>query len=456
MGSLVHPRPTNCWDGFVDKLNQRYGLGLQVPDSPLSPNEHREARKTEDDARSDHINHLIRQITTHCPEVVPAVELQFNQEARAIYSNWVRKPRAAADLLPVTDTLPSDLNAVERRELRECLLDVLETHYADRGKGSSVRSRPNIQHPKRPSSDVPLEPRGESTASNGSPQKKAKAMLDRGSFRTTSNPADRPSGRGVIPPNRSFGFKDSLAAAHPPPNHSFSEQPQHAPGTHGPRSSARPPPPPPFRGALTTGTHSFGHTLNQESANTSMATCHSKTFSCAYDSDSSQSTVPYDDREEYKDVSTPIGVSFYRPQTLADPGDLGSAARLNDAPTSGFTSPPFTSSEKHAMIALDSTTTEDDSRFPRETSEDPKPPDVLLTGLDQNAESAYAETTMSIRQRGPVLSAPSSIPVTESINRSVDFDDRLPAYGGLPISDKPSIRHQTLTLEDRLRNSWRE
>lgn len=461
MDSSVPPRPTNPWNAFVDKLNLGYNLDLRVPDLRLSPKKRKEAQKTDDDVRAERIHSLIRQLASQCPDILSRIELQFNQEARAIRSNWVRKPRAAVDILPVTDALPRASNVVERRELQECLLHMLKAHHAVRGKGTSVRNRPTGQPLclKRQSDEKLLEPSGCPTPLNGAPNRRPRAALDRGSFRTTSHSLDGQDERVAMPGNRSFEFRDNLAAAHPPRNHSFSGLPPPVPRAHGPRPSAHPPSPPSFRGAPGTRMHSFGHRIvDPESANTSITTRQSDIFSCPppYDSDSSQSTVPNDDREEYKDIDMPVDMAFYRPQTPVRPGDIESMAHLNDDATSGFTLPPFTSSEAHAMIALDPTTTEvDGSGFPGERSEDSELPDVPLTSHDQNAKSAYAEATMVIRQHGPNSSAP-PIPATESTYLSADLDDRLPTHGGLPIPDKPPICHQPLTLEDRLSSSWRE
>lgn len=426
MDSLVPRRPANHGDEFVNKLNEGYRLELRVPSRQLPPIKRMEiAEKTPDGPCDLRIDNLIHQLSYRSPDILERIDSEFNQEAKEICSNWVHKHRAVTDLLPGTDILPKASNATERKKLRDCLLKILVNYDASCGKDPRIQNQPTRATPcsKRLEDEKPRESDGGPAEFHGSPNKKARSRMDGVSCYTTF-----PSPNA----NRSFVVKSNLTATHPPPNHSFGGISAMAPRARDPGPAAP-----------------GGRFVNQDSANTSMTTRPSEIFS-AYDSGSSQSTVPNDDREEYKDID------IYRPQTPIRPAGIESTAHLHADASSGFTWPLLTSSEEQAMIALDPTAIEvDNTGIPIEVSEDAELPDVPLTGPGQNAESASAETTMAIRQRNPFSSAPPTS-ITENSHLSADFDDTLSIHGGVAISDEAPICHQGLTLEDQLRDSWRK
>lgn len=460
MAGLVASQPANRATEFVDKLNLGYNLDLRVPDLGLSPRKRKEAQTTAEDALAERIHALIRQLASQSPEILSEIELRFKQEARAICSNWVPKPRAVPDLLPVTSALPWAYNAVERGKLRECLLEILLPYHRDLRNRQARKSRSC----KRLSDEIPQGPDGGPATPRRSPSKRARSALDQVPVRATS-PLSGPNGGLVIPANRSFGFRDSLAANHPPRYHSFSGQPPAAAQPFGPHQSANLP----SLGAHTTETDSFGPRgrgiTNQDSANTSITTHHSALFSFPPPdgSDSSQETVPNDDREEYKDAALPVDMAFYRPETPTRPTRVESAAALRNGVALGSSSSPsFTSSEEVAMMELDATTPNGCGAeiagaagiWNEEAYEDLDLPGIIPHGLDKNTMSGFG-AKFAIRQRDPISSAP-SIPATENTDWSADRDHRLPVHGRLPVPDELSVRQEPLPLEKRLRDSFRE
>lgn len=473
MDGLVRPQPTNRATEFVDKLNRGFNLDLRVPDLTWSPKKRRAAQTTAEDALAEHIHSLIRQLALPRPGDLLEIERRFEQEARAICSNWVSKPRAVPDLLPVTPALPKASNVVERAQLRDCLLEIILPFHRDhQNRQQAERSR----NRKRLSDEILRESDGGPATPRRSPSKRARSALDQVPVRATSPPLNGPTERSVIPANRSFGPRSNPAANHPPPYHSFSGPPPAAPQPFGPHQLANPP-----SSSVVGESATDRGIINQESANTSITTHHDPIFSfpAPYDSDSSQATVPNDDREEYKDAALAVDVAFYRPETRTRPTRVESAAARNNGDALGSSSPPFTSSEEVGLMALDATTPDgcgaEVAGAPgtwSEAFEDLDLPDVPPVGLDQNA-MAGAGAKFAIRQRDPISSA-ASVPATDYTDWSADVDHQLPVYGGLPVSDEPHVRlqplplenhrqplslegrHQPPSLEDRLRNSWRE
>ena len=459
MGSLAPPQPANRAAEFVNKLNRKYNLNLRVIDLSLSPSKRREALKTEEDELAEDIHSQIRWLASQRPDALEKIEREFDKGARVLCGNWVTKPRAASGLLPVTPAAPRASNAVERRQLWKCLLNIVEPYRYDHGKQPRAQNR-QAQQPKhqkglpdeslRDHYNRPIPP-------DVSPSKKAKPALDRvPSVWGTSNQANRRNETTAIPLNRSFGFRNNLAAAKPPAYHSFSDPPPPAPRETGTGPSRRPPSPSPFYRVSVAATKPpvprGGRSLNSESANTSVTTHNSTLFSFPRQDDSSsvstQETVPNDDREEYK---------VYRPQSPTRLDATEATATVTNVVSSEFTVPPITSSGELQLIALGPTASERDglrisgvSLTRTEAANDSAlpslPPDDDIWGC--------AEASIAIRERGPNASAP-SFPPSESSDWVADFNSQEPIYGAPAVFDGPS-NSQPLTLEDRLNSSWRE
>ena len=470
-------QPANRAAKFVDKLNREYNLEVYVAPLWLSPTKRREALTTEEEHVAERINSLVRRLACQGPDVLPGIDEQFNQEARRVCSRWVQKPRAAPNLITVPNAPPKASTTEERRQLRECLLGILLDHLPN------PRARRLGCH-KRPSDELPLAPDVYIASPNTSPPKRARSALDKVPVVTSSGPRNGTP----IPANRSFGFNDGPAPARPPPHHSlngaptanhpispqaithrplrqsFSEPtaPTHTAGLHEPARFS------PRQGAPAAASRTFGldgqSIQNQVSANTSITTRHSALFSFPPpdDSDGSQTTIPDDDREEYNDAHFAVDVAFDRPATPARLSGVQAAAAGDSDSSLIFTTPPFTPDEETAMIALDSAIS-NRGRVGATSAlqmQDEIPDDIEFSEatprrLFDNVGRENGEAKIAIPQRVYNPSVSSTAP-TWSTTYDADVDDRLPILGGPPVLDEPPLFSTPLSLEDRLRNSWRE
>ena len=204
-------QPANGAAEFVDKLNREYNLEIHVAPLFLSPRKRKEALTTEEEHVAERIHSLVRRLGFQFPDALPEIDEQFEREARRVSSRWVHKTRAAPNLIPVTDALPRASTAEERRQLRECLLEILLDHSPSPG-GRRLEFR------KRPSDERLLAPGLYVPSPNTSPPKRARSALDKVPVATSSGPRNGTP----IPANRSFRLNGGPAAAHPPPHHSFS------------------------------------------------------------------------------------------------------------------------------------------------------------------------------------------------------------------------------------------
>ena len=455
---------------FVDKLNKEYNLGIHIVPLSLSPRKRKEALTTEDEHVAERIHSLVRRLGFR-PNALPEIDEQFNQEARRVCSRWVRKPRATPNVIPVTDASPRASTAEERRQLRECLLEILLDHSPNSG------SR-RLEDRKEPSGERLLTSSLYVPSPNTSPSKRARSALDKVPVATSSGPRNE----SPIPANPSFKFNGGLAVAHPPSHHSLSGAPTtnhsvdsqaiahrplqqtfsgpavpaHFAGLHESASFS------PRRGAPAAASHSCdldGQGIRgQVPANTSMMTRHSAVFSFPPpdDNDGSQSTVPNDDCEEYNEAHFAVYVPSDGPETPTRSRDSQAAAAGDSDSSLGF----FTPSEEAAMIALDSTISKQrrvraaSALMQDEVPDDTEFPQATSRRLFQNVARENEEAEVTIRQRAnnpPV----SSTAATWSTTCNVEVNERRPIIGDRPVADEP-LFSTPLSLEDRLRNSWRE
>lgn len=464
-------QPANGAAEFVDKLNREYNLGIHIAPLGLSPRKRKEAITTEDELVAERIHGLVRRLGFQPPDVLLGVDEQFNRGARRVCSRWVRKPRAALNLVPVTDAPPRASTAEERRQLRECLLEILLDHSPKPG------TRP-LGYRKRPSDERLLAPEVYTSFPNTSPPKRARSAIDKVPVATSPEPRNG----NPVPANRSFNLNGGPAAAHPPPHRSFSGAPtaDHPVGfqaiAHRPLRQTSSEPMAPTRsaslhesarssrrGAPSAASHSSGlngqATRDQVSANTSITTRHSAIFSFPPpdDSDGSQSTIPNDDREEYNDAHVEFDMAFDKPTTPTGLGGFQAAAVGGSDSSLDL----ITSSEEADLIALDSTTP-NQGRVGAASA--PRMQTGLYDGdefseatprrLFQDVARVNGDAKSTIRQRVRNLSV-SSTAATWSTTCDADVDDRRPILGG-PVADEPPLFSTPLSLEDRLRNSWRE
>lgn len=455
-------QPANGAAEFVDKLNREYNLGVHVAPLGLSPRKRREAITTEEELVAERIHGLVRRLGFQPPDVLLGVDEQFNRESRRVCSRWVRKPRAAAYLVPVTDAPPRASTAEERCQLRECLLEILLDH-------SQIPGTPRLGHRKRSSDERLLAPDVYTSFPDTSPPKRARSALDKVPVATSPgprnghpNPANRSSKLNGGPSStHSFSGAPTAdqAIAHRPLRQTSSEPiaPTRSVGLHESAGSSR-------RGAPSAESHSSG--LNsqgirdQTSANTSRTTRHSAIFSFPPpdDNDGSQSTIPNDDREEYKDAHVELETAFDKPATSARLDGFQAAPAADSDSSLDF----ITSSKEAGMMALDSTTPNQGRvgaasapRMQDELCDDGEFSEATPRRLFQDVARVNGDAKVTKQQRVRNLSV-SSTAATWSTTCDADVDDRRPILGGPPVTDEPPLFSTPLSLGDRLRNSWRE
>ena len=188
-----------------------------------------------------------------------------------------------------------------------------------------------------------------------------------------------------------------------------------------------------------------------------MTTRHSTIFSFPPpdDSDGSQSTIPNDDREEYYEARFAVDVLSDEPGTPTRTGGFQAAAAGGSD-----SSLDFTFSEEAAMIALDSATSNQgrlratSALIQDEISDDIEFAEATPRRLFQNVARENGEAKITTRQRANSPSV-SSTAATWSTTCDADVDERRPILGGRHVADEP-LFSTPLSLEDRLRNSWRK
>ncbi|SPN98958.1 related to qde-1 RNA-dependent RNA polymerase (RdRP) [Cephalotrichum gorgonifer] len=420
--AVLRPWPANSAAEFVDKLNEVYNLGLYVPDLSLSPVKRKAALITEEEKLAELIHLRIRHVSSRCPWELTGIELKFRDAAKSLCSHWISKPRAASNHLLTTDSPPRASTQEQRRQLRECLLELLPygpalsfTHHKEDAQGPGYH--------KRPSDITRFEPAADRAMRDSPSSKKAKSALDRVPVRTVTSPSPEPDERTSIQANRSFQFNNRLMATHPPPNHSFS-------------------------GAPMVAVHSSGlqeqRTWNQESANTSVTTRLGEaifSFPPPPGSVSSQETVPNDDREEYKNANLPVDTGFDRPRTPTASGRAEPAVLRGTGASWHSQMAEITSSEEALMMNLSPTTggqwyVKTDGYIQGEPSDDLQLDDAPPRNLFGGISHGPSESAVPVRQRN-LNSSDWPTPGTSTAASLADLDDRLP-----------------ISLANRLRNSW--
>ncbi|KAL2187759.1 hypothetical protein L209DRAFT_683868 [Thermothelomyces heterothallicus CBS 203.75] len=143
----------------VRKLNTEYGVGIQIPDPTLSPNERRNlGSQDEQFARWDRIHRGIQFLYYQRGDVLEQALCSFFSEAKAASLRWARKPRANPGTFPSTRT-PSKVQTADQQEnLQNILIKVINDYKA--------RMTPSLRLPKPSGAAVVARPGDESDASS--------------------------------------------------------------------------------------------------------------------------------------------------------------------------------------------------------------------------------------------------------------------------------------------------
>ncbi len=148
----------------VRKLNNDYGLGVEIPDPALSPVRRKElGAGNEQYARCDRICRGI--LFLHYQRVLDQALAAFFSEAKAASLRWVPKPRADPRTLPSATTPPKAQTAGQQWSLQTILIAVIDSFMAH--KMTPLRIPARVSAPKDEGNPAsPYSP--ESPASIGS------------------------------------------------------------------------------------------------------------------------------------------------------------------------------------------------------------------------------------------------------------------------------------------------
>lgn len=116
------PHPREDLHRFVNDLNVRYNIGVPIPDPTLTP-----ARRRECETPAARIyRRLEAHFFTGGLSSLTAILRDFDHEAKAFWSKWVKKPQGDPDTLPRTAQPPLAANLAERDWLQKEFNRVLD------------------------------------------------------------------------------------------------------------------------------------------------------------------------------------------------------------------------------------------------------------------------------------------------------------------------------------------
>lgn len=144
--SMAYPATPSKRDDSVEKiiqkLNHDYGLGIQVPDSSLTPSRRKQlSEQDEQYARWDHICRGIRFLYYQRDGTLDhAIDAFFN-EAKASSLRWVPKPRADPGTLPPPKEPPRARTAGQQWSLQTILIHILDEFKAQKAPALLIPQR---------------------------------------------------------------------------------------------------------------------------------------------------------------------------------------------------------------------------------------------------------------------------------------------------------------------------
>ncbi|KAL2170754.1 hypothetical protein VTG60DRAFT_4502 [Thermothelomyces hinnuleus] len=146
----------------IRKLNSEYGIGIQIPDPTLSPNDRQKlGAQNEQFARSDRIHRGIQFLYYQRGDVLEQALCSFFSEAKAASRRWAPKPRANPGTFPSTFpsacTPPKVQTADQQENLQNILIKVINDYKA--------RMTPSLRLPKPSGAAVVARPGDEPDAS---------------------------------------------------------------------------------------------------------------------------------------------------------------------------------------------------------------------------------------------------------------------------------------------------
>lgn len=118
--TTAHPRED--LHRFVNQLNVRYNVGVPIPDPNLTV--------LEKQADQSPAGRIFRRLETHFYiggiQALNSLLRQFDDQAKEVWSRWVKKPDDDADTLPTATTPPLAANLTEREWLQATFNKVLD------------------------------------------------------------------------------------------------------------------------------------------------------------------------------------------------------------------------------------------------------------------------------------------------------------------------------------------
>ncbi len=117
---------------IIEDLNATYNIGIRLPDYGQSPS----ARGLLSEEHQVHLTICNRLQFQFYHGQLEGILARFDRIARRICQNWIRKPRADRDLLPVSLESPQATSVAEKTQLRDALVALLEK--ASPRKGAHV------------------------------------------------------------------------------------------------------------------------------------------------------------------------------------------------------------------------------------------------------------------------------------------------------------------------------
>ncbi|KAL2140389.1 hypothetical protein VTI28DRAFT_3845 [Corynascus sepedonium] len=113
----------------IQKLNDDYGLGIEIPDPTLTPNELRKlGAHNEHYARCDRIHRGIHFLYYQRGDVLEQALFSFFNEAKAASLRWVPKPCANPGTFPSTNSPPKAQTAGQQYNLQSILISVIDNY----------------------------------------------------------------------------------------------------------------------------------------------------------------------------------------------------------------------------------------------------------------------------------------------------------------------------------------
>lgn len=115
----------------IQKLNDDYGLGIEIPDPTLSPSRRKQlGEENEQYARWNHICRGIRFLYYQRGDSLDQALNNFFNEAKAASLRWVPKPRADPGTLPSVRRPPKAQTEGQQWNLQSILIDVIDSVMA--------------------------------------------------------------------------------------------------------------------------------------------------------------------------------------------------------------------------------------------------------------------------------------------------------------------------------------